>query len=112
MIERLLRRELIVRDDDVHLMNDSFREFVKSTDQISFIAEHDQRAKQGSLWQSLKGPLLVVMLAVAVFLFVTQREFYSSSLALVTAVTTIIPAFFKLLSLLQSDPLGRPPTQS
>jgi hypothetical protein len=111
-IERLLRRELIVRDEDVHLMNDSFREFVKSTDQMSPMTEHDEKAKRGSLWQSLKGPLLIVMIAFAVFLFVTQRNFYTSSLALVTAVTTIIPAFFKLLSLFQSDPLGRPPNQT
>lgn len=62
-IERLLRRELIVRDVDVHLMNESFRHFVKSTEQVAFVAEHEQKAKQRSLWHTLKVPLLVVLVS-------------------------------------------------
>jgi hypothetical protein len=111
-IQRLLRRELIVRNVDVHLMNESFRHFVKSTEQVAFVAEHEQKAKQGSLWHTLKVPLLVVLVAITIFLFSTQRDLYTSSLAIVTAVTTIIPAFFKVLTLFQADPLGRPPSQN
>jgi hypothetical protein len=111
-IETLMRRELIVRDDDVHLMNDSFRQFVLSVDHVALKAEHEQTAESGSSWQSLRGPLLVVMIAFVVFLFVTQRDVYTSSLALITALTTLIPAFFKLLSLIQGDPVRRPPPQN
>ena len=103
-IEALLRRELIVRDQDIHLFNHSFRQFVKSAEKISFAAEQDKQAQQGSLWQTLKVPILVTMLAIAAFLFVTQQDLFSSSLALVTGLTTLIPAMLKVMSMFHADP--------
>ena len=104
----LLRRGLIVREQDVHLFNESFRRFVKSSERVSFVTEQDKEAQQGSLWQTLKVPILVVMVTITAFLFVTQQDLFSSSLALVTAITTLIPALFKVLSLFHADPVGRP----
>jgi hypothetical protein len=111
-IEKLLRRELIVRDTDVHLLNDSFRQFIRSTEKIDFVTQEEDKAKKVSPWHTLKGPILVVLVAVTIFLFVTQRDIYTSSLAIVTAVTTIIPAFFKVLTIFHSDPFARPSGQS
>jgi len=108
-IERLLRRQLIVRDTDIHLLNDSFRQFVKSKENIAIAAEEEIKAAHTSLWHMLKVPLLVVLVAVTIFLFVTQRDFYTSTLAIVTAVTTLIPAFFKVLTIFHSDPVTRAP---
>lgn len=103
-IEALLRRELIVRDQDLHLFNDSFRQFVKSAEKVSFVAEQDKQAQQGSLWQTLKVPILVFMLAITAFLFVTQQDLFSSSLALVTGLTTLVPAMLKVMSMFHADP--------
>jgi Cache domain len=111
-LEPLLRRELIVRDQGLHLFNESFRQFVKAAEQVSFVAQHDEQQRQDSLWQTLKVPILVAMVAITAFLFITQRDVYSSSLALMTGVTTLIPALFKVLSIFQSDPLSRPPNPS
>jgi Cache domain len=108
-LEPLLRRELIVRDQDLHLFNESFRQFVKAGEQVACVAKHDAQERQGSWWQSFKVPILVVMVAITAFLFITQQDVYSSSLALMTGVTTLIPALFKVLSMFQSDPLSRPP---
>jgi ABC-type multidrug transport system fused ATPase/permease subunit len=102
-IEALLRRELIVRDQDLHLFNHSFRQFVKSAEKISFVAEQDKQAQQGSLWQTLKVPILVAMLAITAFLFVTQQDLFSSSLALVTGLTTLVPALLKVISMFHTD---------
>ena len=107
-IEPLLRRGLIVRGDDVHLMNDSFRGFVKSTEQVESVCEYEEKVKRGSPWNMLKGPLLVILTSVTIFLFVTQRDLYTSSLAVLTAVTTVIPAIFKVLNLFQNEP-AKPP---
>ncbi|HJT29403.1 MAG TPA: cache domain-containing protein [Pyrinomonadaceae bacterium] len=111
-IEPLLRRELIVREHDLHLFNASFRQFVNSAERVSFVVEQDKQAQQGSLWQTLKVPILVVMLGVAAFLFLTQQDLYSRSLALMTGLTTLIPAMFKVFSMFHSDPGNRPPNQS
>ena len=111
-IEPLLRKELIVREHDVHLFNATFRQFVKSADQVSFMVEQDKQTQQGSLWQTLKVPILVMMVGITAFLFLTQQDLYSRSLALVTGITTLIPALFKVLAMFNSDPVSRPPNQT
>lgn len=111
-IESLMRRELIVREHDVHLFNATFRQFVRSAEQVSFVVEQDKQARQGSLWQTLKVPILVTMLGITVFLFVTQQDLYSRSLALMTGITTLIPALFKVLAMFHGDPASGPPTRA
>ena len=91
-------------------MNDSFREFVKSAEQMAVCSEHEARVKQGSLWNTLKVPFLVVLVGITLFLFVTQRDIYTSALAGLTAVTTIIPAIFKVFSVFQSEPATHAPS--
>ena len=93
------------------MLNDSFRQFVTSPEKMQFVAELEESTKRISPWHTLKIPILVVLVAITVFLFVTQRELYASSLAIVTAITTIIPAFFKVLTIFHSDPLASPPSQ-
>jgi hypothetical protein len=44
------------------------------------------------------------MLAIAAFLFVTQQDLFSSSLALVTGITTLVPAMLRVFSLFHTDP--------
>ncbi len=108
-IEPLLRRGLIVKEEDFHLFNESFRQFVRSAERLSFVVEQDKEAQQGSLWQGLKVPILVGLLAIAAFLFLTQQDLFSRSIALLTGITTLIPALFKVLSMFHIDPLSRPP---
>jgi hypothetical protein len=110
-IQSLLRRKLIVRETDLHLLNESFRQFIKSTEKIAFVTKEEDKAKQASPWHMLKGPIMIGLVAVTIFFFVTQRDMYTSSLAIVTAVTTIIPAFFKVLTIFHSDPFERPSGQ-
>src|SRR6185503_8251869 len=109
-IEPLLRRRLIMKEHDFHLFNESFREFVRSADRLSFVLEQDKQTQQGSLWQGLKVPVLVALLAIAAFLFLTQQDVFSRAIALLTGLTTLIPALFKVLSMFQVDPLSRPPS--
>lgn len=108
-VEQLLRRELIVRDEDLRLFNESFRRFVRSEEKDpSFVVELDKEVQQGSLWQTVKVPILVGVLMITGFVFVTQQDLFSSSLALVTGLTTLIPAVLKLVSLFHTDSIGRP----
>jgi hypothetical protein len=100
-----MRRGLIVRDPDLHLINESFRRFVKA-EFSSEISDEYQKAKKTSPWHNLKAPLLFALISVVLFLFVTQRDVYDSSLAILTAIITVIPAVFKLLSFFQKDSEG------
>jgi len=102
-IERLMRRGLIVRTNDLHLMNESFRQFVKSANQLAVVSKIEEAAKRDSAWNTLKVPLLIVLIAITLFMFATQRDLYTSALAGLTALTSMIPAIFKVLSLFQKD---------
>jgi len=107
-IANLLRRQIIIKEEGLQLFNETFRQFVHSNEQLACCAEADAEAKKGSLWQMLKVPILVALMAIAGFLFVTQQDVFSSSLALVTGVTSIITGLFKVLSMFNTDPFARP----
>jgi hypothetical protein len=109
-IANLLKRELIIRDEGLHVFNESFRRFVQSTEQLACCAGADAEARKDSSWQLFKVPILVTLMAIAGFLFVTQQDVFSSSLALVTGVTSIITGLFKVLSMFNTDPFARPPS--
>ncbi|HEV2800346.1 MAG TPA: hypothetical protein VGW12_07610 [Pyrinomonadaceae bacterium] len=102
-VRRLMRRGLIVRDPDVRLMNESFRQFVLSTvvpDEIGALE------RTGSSWSKLRLPLLLILVGIALFLLVTHPEMYSSSMAIITALATGIPAVFQLLGMFQRGKPG------
>ncbi|HYP00753.1 MAG TPA: hypothetical protein VER76_11230 [Pyrinomonadaceae bacterium] len=97
-VRRLMRRGLIVRDPDVRLMNKSFRQFILSTAKPEEIGAGE---RTNSSWSKLRMPLLLVMVGVALFLLITHPELYTSSMAIITALATGIPAIFQLLGMFQ-----------
>ena len=108
-IANLLKRKLIIGLEGLHLFNESFRQFVQSTEQVASVAEEEAEARKGSPWQILKVPIMVTLMAIAAFLFVTQQDLFSTSLAMLTGVTTIISALLKALSMFRTDPVAQPP---
>src|SRR6185312_17537508 len=92
---------------DVRLFNDSFRDFVLNYCFTGTLVSIETQAKQKSPWERLKLPLLVALAGVLLFLMITQREFFGSSLSLITGLTTGIPTVFKLISFLQSQGGGQ-----
>ena len=98
-VRQLLKRGLVVRDPGLRLMDESFRRFVISS-------QHDEdidawRHAGGSNWELMKAPLLLILLSVSLFLFVTQKEVYDSSVSFVSALTAGLAALFKLLGMFQ-----------
>jgi hypothetical protein len=106
---RLFRRGLIIRNPDVKLMNDSFRLYVLAKGKSEGLDRRETQKLESS-WESLKLPLGITIACVILFLFVTQRDLYNSTLAVVAAITAGIPSIFKLLDLLQRDAGTRAPT--
>jgi hypothetical protein len=107
-IANLLKRELIIADEGLHLFNESFRQFVKSTEQLASVAGKEAEARKDSHWQMFKVPIMVTLMAIAAFLFVTQQDLFSTSLAMVTGVTTIVSALLKALSMFRADAPAHP----
>ncbi|HKC65942.1 MAG TPA: hypothetical protein VKB86_20020, partial [Pyrinomonadaceae bacterium] len=105
-IKPLLQRGLIKRDPDIRFMTESFKQFVQSQSLSGGLESIETLSRRTSPWEALRVPLLIIFVGVLLFLFLTQKNFYNSSLTLVTALTTSIPAFFKLLGLFQGDGSG------
>lgn len=103
-VRQLLKRGLVVRDPGLRLMDESFRRFVLSASAGEDIDAW--RHAGGSNWELMKVPLLLILLTVALFLFVTQKEVYDSSVTFLSALTAGLAALFKLLGMFQKKSAG------
>ena len=107
-IDRLMEKGLIVPGPPVKLMNESFRSFVLSIEDDDDLAYCKEKARKMSNWEALKVPLSIGVASVIVFLFLTQRELYNSTLPVITAITAGVPTFFSLISVLHGGGPGKP----
>jgi energy-coupling factor transporter transmembrane protein EcfT len=107
-LRQLMKRGLVVRDPALRLMDESFRRFVISASRDEDI-DAWREAGGGSAWQLIKVPLLLVLLSVAVFLFVTQKELYDSTISFVSALTAGIAILFRFLGMFQKGNAGAAP---
>lgn len=109
-LRRLVKRGLIVREPELRLMDESFRRFVISNSRDQNIEAWRQQ-EGGSAWQLMKAPLLLILIGVALFLFVTQKDVYDSTISFMSAVTAGIAALFKLLGMFQKGKGSAPDVQ-
>jgi hypothetical protein len=80
-------------------MDPSFRSFVLKMSAVEGINRY--RAETESHWERLKAPLLLILLGVIAFLFLTQKELFDTSLSLVSALTGGAIALLKLVGIFQ-----------
>ena len=101
-IRQLVRRGLIVRDQEIHLINESFRLFVlDKSHSDKEVAVTEGEARKSSSWQYLKVALSVTVVGLMVFLFATQRDLYNSTLLALTSIAAGVPAVFNFFNLFQ-----------
>jgi hypothetical protein len=98
-LRRLMQRGFLVRDPSLRLMDESFRSFVLAVSAAEGVNTY--RADVESKWDRLKAPLLLVLLGVIAFLFITQKELFDSTLTLVSALTGGAVALLKLFGVFQ-----------
>jgi hypothetical protein len=104
-LRALMKSGLVARDPALRLSDEAFRRFVASR---SFEEEFSVWEKEGrhSYWELVKVPLGLVLITVAVFLFVTQKEFYDSTMTFLSAAAVGLAAILRLLGLFQGKPSG------
>jgi len=103
----LMGKRLIVLAPDLRLMNESFRRFVlgeccRPETVSAWIGEDDT-----SNWNRLKVPLVTVLAGLALFLYLTQRDVFDTTIAFTAAVAAGLPAIFKLLGVFERDKVGK-----
>jgi len=104
-VRRLMQRGLLARDPALRLMDESFRRFVISVSHGEDIDAWRQ-AGGGSTWELIKVPILLVLLAILLFLFLTQKELYDSTISLVSALTAGVAILFRFLGMFQKSGAG------
>jgi len=101
----LLRRGLVFKEPFLRPMNHSFTRFVAAQGTPENVQDW-KGASQNSLWEILRYPLLIALVVVAGFLFVSQRDLYNSTLAFVSAFAAFMPVIFKFLGMFPGGKVG------
>ena len=97
-VRRLLARGHLRRDPQLRVMNESFRRFVLTQSATSKLAVELEHDLAGDAWSRFRVPLFAGVAAVMLFFFVTQRQMFDSTIALVTGLAASLPAFVKMIS--------------
>jgi hypothetical protein len=106
-LRMLMKRGLVKHDPSFRLMNESFRRFVATDQCAGEVRTLEQRA-EASAWARMRGPLLLVLLGVAAFFFVTQREVFNVWMAFFSALAAGLPTLFRVLGTAAPGPAKTP----
>jgi hypothetical protein len=93
----LERGILIVEAEEIRLFSASFRAYILSKRNTSQIYQLHKQFQQNSTWRTFRGPLLILLVAVASFIFFTQEQTFQKIMALVAGVTSISSLLIRFL---------------
>lgn len=101
-LARMLSRGLLERRPDLRLMNRSFAHFVRETVPSRQLAAWAS-VGNGSAWRALRQPLMITLVAVALFLFFTQRNLFDTGVTFVAAIAAGLPVIFRILGVIRTN---------
>jgi hypothetical protein len=90
-IHQLEQKQLIYRQPMYRIMNDSFRDFIRSSEHQREIQEW-QKKEQQSTWQGLRFVLLAAIIGVGVWLLYAQAQLFQIGVGYITAIATLLTA--------------------
>ncbi len=98
-IHTLLKRGLfIIRDERLKLFSPGFRAFLVTKTDSDEIKQLHTKFRQNSTWRSLQGPLLLLLIGFAGFIFFTQEAAFHKLTGLVAGLGTLLSLLPKLFS--------------
>ena len=95
------------RDPNFRFVSESFRRFVLSRIPAAEVAAIERRST--SAWDAVRLPFLITLLAVSAFFFLTQRELFTTTIAVITALAGGIPALVRVAGLFERQPESKGP---
>ncbi|RZL19262.1 MAG: hypothetical protein EOO89_03875 [Pedobacter sp.] len=107
-LSMLISKGAIIQDDGrLKLFNSGFQDFILTAIGASEAMKIRNEIKDNGNWNSLKGPLQVIIIAILVFLFASQQETYSKVLTYAAALGAGIPTVLKLFSLFTKNEMPK-----
>ncbi|WP_128545425.1 PDC sensor domain-containing protein [Larkinella soli] len=95
----LARGILTINQLKVTFFSPVFRAYLITKDGDAEVKQLHRKFHQNSTWQSMKGPLSLLLTGVAVLVFFTQEEMYQKLLALTTGLPGLITFLTRFVSL-------------
>lgn len=103
-LNMLLTKGVIVRvDGTLKIFNKGFRNFILTAIGNSEAVKIKRLIKDNGNWSKLKNPLMIVIVAILIFLLVSQEEAYSKLITYVATLGAGIPTILKLFSLFDNN---------
>jgi hypothetical protein len=101
----LIERGLVRRTPQLQLPPDAaFRRFVLGNYRpAAFVAGSGEDVP--NFWQALKGPVLIILVVLAAFFFLTQKEMWNHTILLITSFVGGLGAFARVFELFQKTRL-------
>jgi hypothetical protein len=98
----LLARGLVRKNPNVQIVDATFRQFIlaraASSEAGTLARERD------SAWDHIRMPFLAAVLGICAFFFLTQRELFTTTMAVITALAGGIPAAVRVIGLFERRP--------
>ncbi len=95
-IRILLQKGLIIRDGHFHCFNNSFELFVRKAESQKDVRAWRQQNAQN--WGHVRTLVISLLIAVALFIFLTQREMFNRWIALLSTFAAGVPVVLRMLS--------------
>jgi len=87
-----------VKNDETKLFSASFRSYILTQEHSEEMLILKKAFKQEAIWQSLRIPLLFVLLCVAFFVFFTQEQAFQKIAALIAGISSVFSLLIKFFS--------------
>jgi hypothetical protein len=91
----LHKKLLVIFDQRIRLVSYSFRDFIISRNNTAEEVILLKKMQSEASWGSIRTILLVVIMSVFIFLFLTQQEVSTKIIALVTSLSALLPFILK-----------------
>ncbi len=102
VLTMLLNKGLLIYENRFRMMNESFRNFVLSEVSADDALELERKVKETGSWNYFKTPVIIILITIALFIFITQEETYNNIIAFITTFAAGIPILFRLLGMITS----------
>jgi hypothetical protein len=88
----LLKKNILhFEDHNLSMMTLSFREFVLENKADSGVSTFMQKAVKEDPWKNFKMPLMLILAAIGLFVFITQDAAYQKITGLLTSISSLLP---------------------
>jgi hypothetical protein len=97
-IRLLLKKGILMypRNGILQVTDKSFRNFILTEITPGEALELEKGVEKNDSWRKIKGPLVLVLLSVSLFLFITQQTVFNHVIAYITAFAALLPLVPKI----------------